>query len=134
MHNNNFETKKRILDKIKEYDKIFIFRHKRPDGDATGSTKGLQRILKLSFPEKKILLQNSDFAEYMAFLGNEDELLPDEEYADALGIVIDTGTMERVSNQKFTLCKEIIKSTTTLISLHTEILCGLRRNVRLHAR
>ena len=45
----------------------------------------------------------------MAFLGGEDELLPDEAYADALALVIDTGTMERVSNQKFTLCREVIK-------------------------
>ena len=105
----NYEIKKRILDKIKEYDKIIIFRHKRPDGDATGSTKGLQRILKLTYPEKQILLQNADFAQYMAFLGTEDAPIADEEYADALAIVIDTGTKERISNQKFTLCKELIK-------------------------
>ena len=109
MKYENYEVKKQILDKIKEYNRIIIFRHKRPDGDATGSTKGLQRILKLTYPEKEILLQNCDFAEYMAFLGGEDQLLPDEEYADALAIVIDTGTTERISNQRFSLCKEIIK-------------------------
>ena len=79
----SYEIKKQLLDKIKEYNKIFIFRHKRPDGDATGSTKGLKRILELSYPEKEIRLQNCDFADYMAFLGGEDELLPDEAYADA---------------------------------------------------
>ena len=105
----NYEVKKQILDKIKEYDRILIFRHKRPDGDATGSTKGLQRILQLTYPEKEILLQNTDFAEYVAFLGAEDAILPDEKYEDALGIVIDTGTMERISNQKFSFCKELIK-------------------------
>ena len=105
----NYEVKKQILDKIKEYERIIIFRHKRPDGDATGSTKGLQRILKLTYPEKEILLQNADFADYMAFLGKEDAPIADEDYASALGIVIDTGTMERISNQKFSLCKEIIK-------------------------
>ena len=47
----------KILDKIKEYDKIIIFRHFRPDGDAIGSTKGLARILRLTYPEKKIYLQ-----------------------------------------------------------------------------
>ena len=105
----NFEIKQTILNKIKEYDRILIFRHKRPDGDATGSTKGLARILKLTYPDKEILLQNCDFADYMAFLGTEDALLEDEKYADALAIVIDTGTTERVSNQKFNLCKEVIK-------------------------
>ena len=98
-----------ILNKIKEYDKILIFRHFRPDGDAIGSTKGLAEILKLTYPEKKIYLQNCDFSDYLAFLGGEDELLPDEEYADALGIAMDTATEKRLSNQKFKLCKELIK-------------------------
>ena len=105
----SFEIKKRILDKIKEYKKIIIFRHKRPDGDATGSTKGLQRILKLSYPEKEILLQNADYAKYLEFLGGEDEPVSDEYYEDALAIVVDTGNTDRISNQKFSLCKEIIK-------------------------
>ena len=105
----NYEIKKKILEKIKEYNRILIFRHKRPDGDATGSTKGLKRILELTYPEKEIYLQNCDFAEYVSFLGTEDELLPDEMYKDALAIVIDTGTLERISNQRYTLCRELIK-------------------------
>ena len=103
------KVKQAILQKIKDNDKILIFRHFRPDGDAVGSTKGMAELIKLNFPDKKVYLQNADFSDYVAFLGEEDALLPDEEYADALGIVIDTGTAKRVSNQKFTLCKEIIK-------------------------
>jgi len=95
----NIAVMQTILNKIKENNKIFIFRHFRPDGDATGSTKGLAAILKLTFPEKKIYLQNADFSDYLAFLGSEDELLPDEEYADALGIVLDTATASRISNK-----------------------------------
>ena len=103
------ENIKIILEKIKEYDKIIIFRHFRPDGDAIGSTKGMLGILRLSFPEKKIYLLNSDYSEYLSFLGGEDEPLEEEEYKDALGIVMDTGTKSRVSNKKFTLCRELIK-------------------------
>lgn len=103
------ENMKKILDKIKEYDKILIFRHFRPDGDAVGSTRGLAEILKLTYPEKKIYLQNNDFSDYLSFYGEEDGLLPDEEYADALGILMDTATMKRISNQKFSLCKEFVK-------------------------
>ena len=98
-----------ILDKIKEYDSIIIFRHKRPDGDATGSTKGLQRILKLTYPEKQVLLINSDYADYMSFLGGEDEDVADEVYAKSLGIVIDTATADRISNKKYALCRELVK-------------------------
>ncbi len=103
------ESMKKVLDKIKEYKKIYIFRHFRPDGDAVGSTKGLQRILQLSFPEKQVVLQNADFSDYLAFLGGEEALLPEEEYKDALGIVLDTGTAKRVSHQGFTACKELVK-------------------------
>ena len=98
-----------ILEKIKEYERILIFRHFRPDGDAVGSTKGLARILKLTFPEKEILLQNADFADYLNFLGSEDALIEDSLYKDALGIVVDTATSKRISNKKFSLCKELIK-------------------------
>ena len=105
----NFEIKKQILDKIKEYNRIIIFRHFRPDGDATGSTKGLQRILALSYPDKEILLQNCDYSDYLAFLGDEGESVDKELYKDALGIVIDTATSARVSNKDFTLCREVVK-------------------------
>ena len=50
----NEAVKKQILDKIKEYDKIMIFRHIRNDGDCVGATKGFKRILELTFPEKEI--------------------------------------------------------------------------------
>lgn len=105
----NRDVMQTILNKIKENDKIFLFRHFRPDGDAIGSTKGLARILKLTYPEKRIYLQNADFSEYLAFMGGEDDILSDEEYKDALGIVLDTGTAERISNKKYSLCRELIK-------------------------
>lgn len=105
----NFEVKKQILEKIKEYNRIIIFRHKRPDGDATGSTKGLHRILSLSYPEKEILLQNCDYSDYLSFLGGEGETVDKALYADALGIVVDTATAARISNQDFGLCREVIK-------------------------
>ena len=105
----NREQMSLILDKIKQYHKIIIFRHKRPDGDAVGSTKGLAEILKLTYPEKEIYIINNDYSDYTGFLGGEDEARPDEFYADALGIVIDTATIERISNPKCQLCRELVK-------------------------
>lgn len=105
----NLEIMEKILQKIKEYDRILIFRHFRPDGDAVGSTKGLQEILRLTYPEKEILLANEDYAKYLEFLGPEDGEIADDKYADALGIAIDTGTLDRLSCKKYSLCKETIK-------------------------
>ncbi len=106
---DNFEIKKKILDKIKQYDRIIITRHFRPDGDAIGSTKGLAKILKLSFPQKEVYVLNEDSSQYLAFLGGEDAPIDDEKYADALVIVCDTATTDRISNKKYALGKEIIK-------------------------
>ncbi len=105
----NINAARLVLDTIKEYNKIIIFRHFRPDGDAVGSTKGLQRILQISFPNKQIVLQNCDFSDYLSFLGGEEPLYDDEFYKDALGIVIDTATKARISNQRFSLCEKLIK-------------------------
>ncbi len=105
----NINAARLVLDTIKEYNKIIIFRHFRPDGDAVGSTKGLQRILQISFPSKQIVLQNCDFSDYLSFLGGEEPLYDDEFYKDALGIVIDTATKARISNQRFSLCEKLIK-------------------------
>ena len=105
----NLSVVREVLETIKNYDRIILFRHFRPDGDAIGSTKGLQRILQLSFPEKEVILQNCDRSKQLSFLGDEEELRGDDFYADALGIVIDTATTARISNQKFSLCKKLVK-------------------------
>ncbi len=105
----NLERMRAILDKIRAYDRIILFRHRRPDGDAVGATKGLSEILRLTYPEKEIVLLNDDFSDYVAFLGGEDEPREEDFYQSALGIVIDTAVIDRISNPKYTLCRELIK-------------------------
>lgn len=102
-------VKEQILQKIKEYDRIMLFRHVRNDGDCVGATKGLKRILQLTWPEKEVYLIDADTAQYLEFMGPEDEPVADELYADALGIIIDTASEARISNKKYSLCKELIK-------------------------
>ena len=105
----SYDKMRAILEKIKEYNKILIFRHMRMDGDCVGASKGLQAILKLTYPEKEILIADHQHSDFLAFMGEDIVDLPNEAYADALGIVVDTATGERVSNQKFRLCKELVK-------------------------
>lgn len=105
----NREIMKKILDKIREYDRIMLFRHIRNDGDCVGASKGLKAIIQLTWPEKEVYLIDADTSAYLAFLGPEDAPVADELYQDALGIVLDTASEARISNKKYTLCKELIK-------------------------
>ena len=105
----NMELKQAILQKIKEYDRIFIFRHVRNDGDCVGASKGLKAILKASFPHKEIYLIDEETAAYLEFMGPEDAPVEKELYTEALGIVVDTASEARISNKNYKRCKELIK-------------------------
>ena len=65
----NEQIMQTILDKIREYDTIMLFRHVRNDGDCVGATKGFKRLLQLTWPEKKIYLIDHDTAKYLEFMG-----------------------------------------------------------------
>lgn len=105
----NREIMELILNKIKEYDRIMLFRHVRNDGDCVGATKGMKSLIQATWPEKEVYLIDADTARYLEFMGPEDEDVADEIYASALGIVLDTASEARISNKKYTLCKELIK-------------------------
>lgn len=100
---------KQIKNKIEEYKKIIIMRHIRPDGDAVGSSLGLREILKDNYPDKEITCLVNDYAMSLNFFAQEDEEKSEEYYCDALGIVVDTASTDRISNTFYKRCKEIIK-------------------------
>lgn len=104
----NEQVKKKILEKIESYKTIIISRHIRPDGDAIGSTKGLAKVLKDTYPDKKVYIVNDDYSDYLAFLGGED-CVDGSVYEGALLIVLDTGTEDRISNKNYKKAREIIK-------------------------
>ena len=105
----SYEITRRIIDKIKEYDKIILFRHERPDGDCLGATRGLCEILKATFPEKDIRNVGKGSSEYLAFLGPDDEDVSEEHYRESLGIALDTATTKRIANDSFSKVRELIK-------------------------
>ncbi|MGI6782466.1 MAG: DHH family phosphoesterase [Acholeplasmataceae bacterium] len=96
-----------ILKKIKQYDKIIIHGHIRPDGDCYGSQFGLKDIIVSSFPHKKVYVVG-ETSEYVSFVGEVDTI-DDSEYYGALSIVVDTATKDRISDQRYSLGSEIIK-------------------------
>ena len=101
------KTMQKILNKIKQYDTIIIHGHKRPDGDCYGAQFGLKNIIKQSFPNKKVFVvgETSDFVD---FIGKMDQIT-DDTYEGALSIVVDTAVKDRISDQRYTLGREIIK-------------------------
>lgn len=106
---NYLEIKKEILKKIEEYEKIIIVRHVRPDGDCIGSSLGLRDILRESFPNKKIYSFGKTKAEFLNFIGKEDEQKDSSIYKDALIIAVDTANCDRIDDDNYKLGKELIK-------------------------
>ncbi|MGL4308482.1 DHH family phosphoesterase [Cetobacterium sp. SF1] len=95
----------KILDKIKESNKIIITSHISPDGDAIGSGLGLYLGLKKTFPEKKIdfILQDS-VPKNLKFLKGSDEIkkldeLKEKESYD-LALVVDSANLDRIGKVK----------------------------------
>jgi len=105
----NEMIKRQILEKIKEYDRIFLFRHVRGDGDCVGAAKGLQAMIRLTWQDKEVYLIDPDEPEQVEFMGHNDAPVADALYKDALAIVLDTAVESRISVDKYKLCKELIK-------------------------
>lgn len=100
-------AKQLLLKKIKEYERIIIHGHTRPDGDCYGAQFGLYNIIKETYPTKKVFVVGEE-SEYVSFVGTPDKI-KDEAYQDALSIVVDTGSENRISDQRYKLAKEIFK-------------------------
>ncbi|MFW5888886.1 MAG: DHH family phosphoesterase [Bacillota bacterium] len=96
-----------ILKKIKEYKKIIIHMHKRPDGDCYGAGFGLKHIIRTTYPEKQVYVVGEE-TDYVSFVGTPDEIT-DEVFEGALSIVVDTASADRVSDQRFKLSDFVIK-------------------------
>ncbi|MFO7969522.1 MAG: bifunctional oligoribonuclease/PAP phosphatase NrnA [Candidatus Izemoplasmatales bacterium] len=96
-----------IFSKIKDYKKIIIHMHKRPDGDCYGAGFGLKHIIKTTYPEKQVYVVGEE-TEYVSFVGTPD-IINDDVFEGALSIVVDTASEDRVSDQRFKLSEFVIK-------------------------
>lgn len=87
----------RIIEKIKEYDVICIYRHQAPDGDALGSQFGLAQTIKANFPNKSVYT----FGDHFVGLENvfpHSNPASDEVIKTGLAIILDTANSERIDN------------------------------------
>lgn len=115
-----------ILNEIKKFKTIIIHRHKRPDPDAIGSQMGLAQLIKASFPDKTVLCAGKQYDSF-AWLGTTDQIA-DDQYKDALVIVVDTANQPRVDDERYTTGKELIKIDHHLMTTNLVTSCGLNRN------
>lgn len=96
---------KDLLKKINEFDKICIFRHVRPDGDAMFSALAMYQFIKDNFRNKSVKVAGSDTYDIIS----KNDKISDDFINDSLAIVLDTSTIERVDDKRFINSKYIIK-------------------------
>jgi len=92
---------------IKDFEKVIIFPHKRPDGDCIGTSFGLKDIIQTTWPNKEVHVagESSDFT---SFIGVPEQL-EDTDFDGALAIAVDTANKDRLADQRYTRCDKIIK-------------------------
>ena len=127
------EMTKTIRQRIEDYQTIMLFRHIRMDGDCVGATKGLREILRLTYPEKTILIVDDQTSEFLGFLGKDDAQVTNDVYRESLGIVIDTADRSRISNQKYALCLYKEKEILMLLKENEETEIGTEIKASINA-
>ncbi len=125
----------KILKQIQSYDRIIIHRHNNPDGDALGSQIGLKHILLENFPGKEVYMVG-DAAKHYSFMDDSImDTIPDEYYANALAIVLDTSAKRLISDGRYAAAKATVRidhhlfveeiCQTEVVGSDFESCCGL---------
>ena len=93
----------KIMQAIREYDRIIIHRHNRPDGDAMGSQIGLKHLILENFPKKQVYAVGDQPGFFGFMEGAQMDEIPDSAYENALAIILDSGSSSLVSDSRYTL-------------------------------
>ncbi len=96
-----------IYETIKEFKKIIIFPHARPDGDCIGTSFGLKNIIETTWPNKEVHVAGES-SYFTTFIGVP-ETLEDEVFDGALAISVDTANSDRIGDSRFNHCDKVIK-------------------------
>ena len=96
-----------IIGQITAASSIIIHRHVNPDPDALGSQLGLASSIRSTYPDKKVFVAGEGVGD-LDWIGTMDQVA-DQDYQNALVIVVDTANRPRISDQRFTKGKTLIK-------------------------
>ena len=91
----------KLLEDIKQYDKIVIHRHKNPDGDALGSQIGLKNLILDNFEGKEVRTVGDEAGRYAFMEQSVMDEVPDSFYDGALAIVLDTSGANLISDDRY---------------------------------
>ena len=92
----------KIVALIEKYNKIIIHRHTKPDGDALGSQIGLKNIILDNYPDKTVYIVGDAAGRYAFMDGSTMDEIADDEYKDALAIILDTSAPHLISDTRYT--------------------------------
>src|SRR5690554_6581749 len=96
-----------ILNLIKQYETVIIYRHKNPDLDAIGSQMGLYHALKENFQNKRIYAVG-DLNDYSNLYNITMEEIADETYKNSLVIITDVAVSNLITDDRYLLADKIV--------------------------
>ena len=100
----------KILNAIKRYDRIAIFRHIMPDYDALGSQLGLEAWIKDNFKDKEVICLGDNHVTFTPRLFREMDRVNDEWFKKPfLAIIVDVSNQSRIADPRFKKAKYKIK-------------------------
>ena len=98
-----------VIRMIREHDTIVIHRHSNPDGDALGSQIGLKHVIEENFPGKRVYVTGDAAGRYAFMEGSVMDEVPDEVFADALCIILDTSAEHMISDNRYLQAKALCR-------------------------
>lgn len=98
-----------VLQAIRDFDRIILHRHGRPDGDAMGSQIGLKQVILENFPDKQVYMVG-DKPGFFGFMeGAQMDEIPDSAFEGALSIILDSGSRAMISDDRYTLAAKTVR-------------------------
>ena len=101
---------KELIKLIKQYNRIAIFRHIKPDYDALGTQYGLATWIKDNFPNKEVVTPGDNHVVFSGRLFPESDKLNEEWFSKPfLSIIVDVGSQSRIADPRFEKGEKLIK-------------------------
>ena len=98
-----------VIRMIREHDTIVIHRHSNPDGDALGSQIGLKHVIEENFPGKRVYVTGDAAGRYAFMEGSVMDEVPEDVFADALCIILDTSAEHMISDNRYLQAKALCR-------------------------